>query len=113
MKLHIKQPSQALNAAFLKVKPIRAEFDKFKDNLKTLLSGIVPAESEEFHKNLISLFLRETYLGNRYYINTNNKTDLVIHTGESANSNVGVLIETKRPKPTTEMLAMIGKLPKN
>jgi len=104
MKLLLKKPSQSLNAAFLKVKPIRVDFDKFKVNMRKMIAVVRVNESEEFHKNLISDFLKLTYFENRHFINTNDRTDLVIHTGESANSSVGVLIETKRPKPTAEMI---------
>ena len=51
-------PRKALNKAYLKVKPTRQYIEKFKGNLKLLLEQINEAESEEFHKNLISQFLQ-------------------------------------------------------
>lgn len=60
-------PRQALNKAFLKVKPNRTEIERFKTNLKTLLVQINPAESEEFHKNLIADFLKNTYYQENYF----------------------------------------------
>ncbi|MCC5924230.1 MAG: hypothetical protein JJT77_10615 [Crocinitomicaceae bacterium] len=37
MKLNIIKPKQALNKAFLKVKPVRKEIETFKTNLIELL----------------------------------------------------------------------------
>jgi RNA binding exosome subunit len=52
------KPRKALNKAFLKVKPNRTEIEGFKTNLITLLDSTNDTESEEFHKNLISDFLK-------------------------------------------------------
>ncbi|MEY3869744.1 MAG: hypothetical protein RLZZ338_3635, partial [Cyanobacteriota bacterium] len=98
------QPRKALNKAFLKVKPPRDDIEKFKDNLMRLLNDINEAESEEFHKNLISRFLRETYYGANYFINTKGRNDLVIHNGKDAKSSVGVILEAKKPTNNAEML---------
>ena len=62
------QPRKALNKAFLKVKIPRDDIEKFKENLMRLLKDINDAESEEFHKNLVSRFFRETYDGANYFI---------------------------------------------
>jgi len=56
MKLTLVKPTKALNKAFLKVKPLRPEIDKFKANLIKLIEAINEKESEEFHKNIISDF---------------------------------------------------------
>ncbi|MDB9304833.1 TaqI-like C-terminal specificity domain-containing protein [Nodularia spumigena CS-591/12] len=98
------QPRQALNKAFLKVKPNRVEIDLFKNNLSTLLAQINEAESEEFHKNLIADFLKNTYYSPNHFINTKGRNDLVIHNGKNAQSNVGVILETKKPTNHGEML---------
>lgn len=50
------KPRQALNKAFLKLKPNRAEIELFKANLTGLLDRANDPESEEFHKNLVSIF---------------------------------------------------------
>ncbi|MFO8053727.1 MAG: hypothetical protein R6U19_01000 [Bacteroidales bacterium] len=55
------KPRKALNKAFLKVKPNRSDIEKFKSNLRTLLEQTNDTESEEFHKNLVSDFLKKTY----------------------------------------------------
>ena len=98
-----KNIKQSLNAAFLKQKPLRREIDDFKKEFAILCEGINLKESEEFHKNLIIKFLNAVYYKNNFYINTKDRSDLVIHNGEKAASSVGVLIETKSPKNNTEM----------
>jgi hypothetical protein len=55
------EPRKALNKAFLKVKPNRSDINKFKFNLIKLLDSVNEAELEEFHKNLVSDFLKNTY----------------------------------------------------
>ena len=96
---------KALNKAFLKIKPNRNEIDCFRENLIRLLDQINEAESEEFHKNLISVFLRDTYFHNQYFINTKSRNDLVIHNGKDAKTPVGVIIEAKKPTNKAEMIS--------
>ncbi|MDD2192883.1 MAG: class I SAM-dependent DNA methyltransferase, partial [Bacteroidales bacterium] len=105
MKLNILKPRQALNKAFLKVKPNRSEIESFKTNLINLLDNINDIESEEFHKNLIIEFLKKTYYDPAYFINTKGRNDLVIHNDKTADSTVGVIIETKSPSNNTEMVS--------
>jgi hypothetical protein len=97
------RPRDALNKAFLKVKPSRPDMERFKAGLSTLLDHVNPAESEEFHKNLLTDFLRKTGYDPRYFINTKGRNDLVIHNGDSAKSPVGVIIEAKNPSNQNEM----------
>lgn len=96
-------PRKALNKAFLKVKPHRAEIERFKRNLVRLLDRANGTESEEFHKNLVADFLKETYYHPAFYINTKGRNDLVIHTGPETSRPVGVLIEAKKPTNKAEM----------
>lgn len=103
------KPRQALNKAYLKVKPGRAEIETFKANLIRLLDGSNEKESEEFHKNLVSDFLKDTYYKKSYFINTKGRNDLVVHNGGDANTTVGVIIEAKKPTNKTEMVSP-GKL---
>ena len=98
------KPRKALNKAFLKVKPNRIEIECFKTNLITLLDRTNDTESEEFHKNLVSDFLKDTYYKQNHFINTKGRNDLVIHNGQHANSTVGVIIEAKKPTNKSEML---------
>ena len=99
------EPRKALNKAFLKIKPNRTGIELFKHNLILLLDSIKEKESEEFHKNLISDFLKNTYYSPYHFINTKGRNDLVIHTGKDAKSNVGVIIEAKSPSNKAEMLS--------
>lgn len=102
------EPKKALNKAFLKVKPGPDEIEKFKTNLVKLLDQINEKESEEFHKNIISGFLKNTYYGNNHYINTKGRYDLVIHNGKDGSSPVGVIIETKSPRNKNEMISTVN-----
>jgi len=98
------KPRKALNKAFLKVKPNRAEIEGFKTNLITLLDRTNDTESEEFHKNLVSDFLKKTYYDPNHFINTKGRNDLVIHNGNNASGSVGVIIEAKKPTNKSEMI---------
>ena len=97
--------SEALNKAFLKVKPTGEQIENFKTNLIQLLDRTNDTESEEFHKNLVSDFLKKTYYEPTHFINTKGRNDLVIHSGYNASTDVGVIIETKKPTNKAEMLS--------
>ncbi|MGY5848495.1 DUF7149 domain-containing protein [Salegentibacter sp. HM20] len=101
----ILKPRKTLNKAFLKVKPIRSQIEEFKANLIQLLNRTNDTESEEFHKNLVIDFLKKTYYDPNHFINTKGRNDLVIHNGSKAKSNVGVIIEAKKPTNRAEMLS--------
>ncbi|MBE0573636.1 Eco57I restriction-modification methylase domain-containing protein [Candidatus Dojkabacteria bacterium] len=106
MEIRILKPRKALNKAFLKVKPNRTEIECFKTNLIQLLDRINDSESEEFHKNLVSDFLKDTYYKQNHFINTKGRNDLVIHNTNSASGTVGVIIEAKKPTNKSEMLTL-------
>jgi len=97
MKLIIQTPKRALNKAFLKQQPLRSQMDLFKTELVTLLGRIDSTESEEFHKNLVSDFLKKAIYKDRNFINTKGRQDLVIHNGKDNKTQVGVIVEAKRP----------------
>lgn len=111
MKLLPQAPKKAIKA-FLKQKPLRSEIDLFKKNLITLLDKISiiekqpKDESEQHLKNDMRDFLRDTFYRENHAINTKDKKDLVIHLGKKIDSNVGVIIETKRPSNTLEMICV-------
>ena len=109
MQINELKPGQALNKAFLKVKPNREEIERFKTNLIQLLDRTNETESEEFHKNLVSDFFKKTYYDPNYFINTKGRNDLVIHNGNKASTTVGVIIEAKSPANKSEMITT-GKL---
>jgi len=98
------KPRKSLNKAFLRVKPNRSEIEVFKTNLIQLIDQTNDTESEEFHKNLISTFLKKTYYDPNHSINTKGRNDLVIHNGKDAKTSVGVIIEAKKPTNKAEML---------
>jgi adenine-specific DNA-methyltransferase len=104
MILNALKPKKALNKAFLKVKPNRSEIEGFKTNLIILLDRINEDEGEEFHKNLVSDFLKDTYYKQSHFINTKGRNDLVVHNGPTATSTVGVIIEAKKPASKAEMI---------
>ena len=99
------KPRKALNKAFLKIRPDRLGIELFKSKLILLLDSSTANESEEFHKNLISDFLKNTYYSPNYFINTKGRNDLVIHTNTDAKSAVGVIIEAKSPTNKAEMIS--------
>jgi len=109
MKLNILKPRKAINKAFLKIKPNRTDIENFKTNLIQLLDRINDTESEEFHKNLVTDFLKKTYYEPNHFINTKGRNDLVIHNGNKAKSTVGVIIEAKKPTNKAEMLKVFVK----
>jgi adenine-specific DNA-methyltransferase len=105
MQLKTLKPKQALNQAFLKVKPNRAAIEDFKTNLIQLLDRTNDTESEEFHKNLLIDFLKKTYYDPNHFINTKGRNDLVIHNGNAASSSVGVILEAKKINNKAEMIS--------
>ena len=94
----------SLNKAFLKLKPSRSEINNFKTNLKRLFTLIDDKESEEYNKNLISDFLKDTYYQQAYFMNTKERKDLVIRNGALPNDKAGVIIETKKFSNKSEMI---------
>jgi len=96
---------KSLNYAYLKAGTPREAIDKFKTQATKLLNSIQTNESEEFHKNSLSDFLKETYYKDKHYINTKGRNDLVIHNDKTAKSSVGVIIEVKRPSNKSEMVS--------
>ena len=58
MRLIPLLPKRVLNKAFLKQRPLRSDMDMFKKELINLLNCLDANETEEFHKNLVSDFLK-------------------------------------------------------
>ncbi|MFM6592237.1 MAG: Eco57I restriction-modification methylase domain-containing protein [Dolichospermum sp.] len=104
MNLQKLQPRAALNKAFLKINPFRDDVENFKTHLQNLLNKINEVESEEFHKNLIVDFFKNTFYSANHFINTKGRNDLVIYNGKDAKSSVGVILEFKKPNNKSEML---------
>jgi hypothetical protein len=95
----------SLNYAYLKAGVSRAEIDLFKTQAIKLLKCLQESETEEFHKNHLADFLKDSYYKNKHYINTKGANDLVIHNDKTVKSSVGVIIEVKRPSNNTEMVS--------
>ena len=91
------EPKQALRKEYLKVKPDRESFGAFKVHLARLLDLCDSKKDEEFNKNLLSDFLKKSFYGDRYFINTKENSDLVIHNDKDVKSTAGVIFETKKP----------------
>ena len=98
---------KALNPAYRKHKPLRKDVNSFTDELLKCLVTIKSSEErdehEEHYKEPITSFFKNTFYKDNY-INTKNRIDLAIYTGKDANSDVGVLLEVKRPSNTSEFL---------
>ncbi|HUU99518.1 MAG TPA: DNA methyltransferase, partial [Bacteroidales bacterium] len=103
MEVNLLNLRNSINKAFLKVRPNRIRIEAFKKNISSLFDQIKESESEEFHKNIISEFLKNTYYSPDHYINTKGRADLVIHNGKDTDTPVGVLFETKKPGNRSEM----------
>lgn len=96
-------PKQALNKAWLKKPVQRTDLDLFKTELNYLWQHTNTVESEEFHKNLVSDFLKRAFYRESYFINTKGRNDLVIHLGPQPQDFVGVILEAKKPTNKGEM----------
>ncbi|HZH74335.1 MAG TPA: Eco57I restriction-modification methylase domain-containing protein, partial [Mariniphaga sp.] len=105
MKLNPVKPLKALNKAWLKTKPVRNQIEQFKNNLNQLFEHTNENESEEFHKNLLSNFLKSSYCYDNYLINTRYREDLAIYNGSNTTFTAGIIIETKKPTNKSEMLS--------
>lgn len=105
MRLISQPPKRWLSKAFLKQRPLRSDMDLFKKELNHLLQCIDANETEEFHKNLVSDFLKKAIYHHNYFINTKGRQDLVIHNGKENKSSVGVIIEAKRPQNKTDWIS--------
>jgi len=94
------EPKQSLKKEYLKVKPDRESFAAFQVHLARLLDLCDSQKDEEFNKNLLSDFLKKSFYGDRYFINTKENSDLVIHNDKGVESTAGVIFETKKPTKT-------------
>ena len=56
------------------------------------MDNIDEYKSKEFHKNLESDFMKNTYYGASHSINIKDRQDLVIRNSSNASSMVGVII---------------------
>ena len=100
--------NKALNPAYRKFKPLRQDIDKFKTELSTCIEAIALSdrknESEEHLKEPIKRFLNNTFY-RKNLINTKERIDLAIYLDETAKSDIGVIIEAKRPSNKVEFIS--------
>ncbi|WP_312296510.1 Eco57I restriction-modification methylase domain-containing protein [Chryseobacterium sp.] len=105
MKINKLEPQKALNPAYKKFKPLRGDIDDFSTKLQDCINAINLVdnrnESEEHLKSPISRFLSSTFYSENE-INTKERIDLAIYLGKDATSDVGVLIEAKKPSNRAE-----------
>lgn len=105
MKLTISTPVKALNKAYLRQSLKREQIELFKANLARLFDRIRVEEHEEHLKNIVADFFKDTWYRPAFEINTSKRADLVIHNGKTSDDSIGVIIETKKPSNTTEMIS--------
>jgi adenine-specific DNA-methyltransferase len=107
MTLNKINTRKSLNPQFRKHKPKRNEVNDFRNELKSCLVSVKEAdkvhEEEGFMKTPITTFLKNTFYQDNL-VNSKGKIDLAIYRGKDFDSNVAVIIETKRPSNTSEFL---------
>ncbi len=102
-----KKFNSFINPLFNKLPAEKKSFENFVKYLIELNQKINSNETEEHNKNLLRDFLNSTMnlnYGQNYNINTNEQIDLAIHTGNSSDSPIAVIIEVKKPDNTNEMV---------
>lgn len=100
-------PAQALDLAFRRQKPTRAQLDDFLLARQNLLAAINPAESEEHLKTHLRDFLAHPgALGPGYYLNVTKRRDLAARLGPTEASAVGCLVEVKKHTNAAEMVTV-------
>ena len=100
--------NKTLNPAYRKFKPLRNDIEKFKEELLKCIEAIDISdkknESEEHLKEPIKRFFQNTFY-QKNLINTKDRIDLAIYLDETAKSDVGVIIEAKRPSNKVEFIS--------
>lgn len=98
-----KSPFETISKILYRKNINPKDFDQFKNSLMALYNYAKDhaSESEEHHKNILSNFLKNNFYQD-YEINTHKRIDLAI---AKQNSNIEVLIESKSPSNTMEMIS--------
>jgi adenine-specific DNA-methyltransferase len=105
VKLTTYRPVTSLSKGYFRQGVDAKDIETFGENVRDLLKSLNETESEEFNKKHIREFLSDTYYAPQHEINTRERNDLVIHHGAEAKTDVGVIIETKKPGKATEMIS--------
>ncbi|MDO8550949.1 MAG: hypothetical protein Q7S39_12480, partial [Ignavibacteria bacterium] len=103
-ELNLISLKKSINKAYLKIKPIREDFQNFKNELQKFFSLINDKESEEHNKNFVRDFLINTFYSEKS-VNTKGRTDLAIHLDKTGGSFVGVIIEAKSSVNKSDMIS--------
>ncbi len=105
MELDIKNFRETLNKAFLVQGVFIDDINLFKENYLNYFNSINTNDNEETLKDFINIFLRQTYFKNNFKIKENiSNIDLVIYNGKNDIDKIGVIIETKALKNSSEMI---------
>ncbi len=99
---------KALNPAYRKHKPLRKEVASFIEHLKECIEAVKLSDEKgehEIHLNEpIKRFFQNTFYKDNL-INTKDRIDLAIYLDKTAKSDVGVIIEAKRPSNKAEFIS--------
>jgi len=99
------QTQKALSPAYRKFNPVQADVDRFVTELAACIDTIklvdAKNESEEHLKSPIRRFLSSTFYCDNE-INTRERIDLAVYLGKDASSDIGILIEAKKPSNKAE-----------
>ena len=98
------KPNQVLNRAYRQVAIETADFDIFKNALRTLRDNVVDRQREETQKEHLRNFLSETFY-KKYYMAPEEDIDLAIRLNKTVKSNIGLLIEVKSTTNKGEMIS--------
>jgi adenine-specific DNA-methyltransferase len=99
---------KALNPAYRKHKPLRNEVTSFIQKLNECIAAVKVSdengESEEHIKSHFKDFFTNTFYKDNY-INTKDRIDLAIYLDNTAKSDIGVIIEAKKPSNKAEFIS--------
>ena len=98
------KPNQILNKAYRQVAIETADFDIFKNALRTLRDNVMDGQREETQKEHLRNFLSETFY-KTYYMAPEGDIDLAIRLDKTTKSNIGLLIEVKSTTNKSEMIS--------
>jgi|25_taG_2_1085351.scaffolds.fasta_scaffold00300_14 hypothetical protein len=98
---------KALNPAYRKHKPLRKEVTHFITQLQNCINAVKISdengESEEHIKSHFKDFFSTTFF-KKNYINTKDRIDLAVYLDNTPKSNVGIIIEAKKPSNKSEFI---------
>ena len=98
------KPNQILNKAYRQIAIETADFELFKNALRTLRDNVMDGQREETQKEHLRNFLSETFY-KKYYMAPEGDIDLAIRLDKTTKSNIGLLIEVKSTSNKSEMIS--------